>query len=188
MLSEKGDYIYVLCNFEEDILKEEAERLEFEMQMEVGSSDLLSLEPCDKKWRPYRFVKEGKPRDIKLLEEELQEFYIILYQDEINSLTSQPIHEQAEISDEEWKAYRCFLTFLQTSKQDFLKLIFLNKEIKGLLFREIFQQGYRHVLQECNFKLMNIWNFFNVPKPVGAYTEYYRHINHTTGRDQIDCN
>lgn len=185
-MSGDGDNIFVLCHFEEEVLREEAERMEFEIQMEVGSTDLFSLEPCDSKWRPYRLVTDKKPENIKKLEEELQDFFIIIYQDDVDSITPQLIHEQCGISEAEWIAYRSFLTYVQENKNELLRIIYLNKELKGLFIRKFYSEALEWVYKETKFQLLNVWNQFKVPRPVGAFLEYFKSINPFTGEDSAE--
>ena len=75
ILSDNGEFIYVLLHVDDETLKDEAERIEFPLQFEIGSTDLISLEPCDENFRPFRFIKKGKSKEIKDIEEELKKLF-----------------------------------------------------------------------------------------------------------------
>jgi hypothetical protein len=185
LLSENGESIFVLIHADENQLKKEAERIEFPLQFEIGITDLISLEPCDRKWHPYRFVKEGKPHDINNLEKNLTDFMILLYQDDYDSIIKQQIDEQPPINEKEWRAYRSFLTYIHDNKQEFLKIICSNLEIKGVIAKEIFNEAITYAHQETGYKLKNLWDFFET-HPIGAYSEYFKQINEVTKVDKTE--
>lgn len=58
MLNKSGKKIYIVLFAEEAELQTEAERGDYNMQLELGITDLPSMEPCDKKLRPYRLLKK----------------------------------------------------------------------------------------------------------------------------------
>ena len=53
-MSLDGSYIFVVVKADEGDLKSTAEEVQFTMQMDIGLTDLTSLEPCDKYYRPFR--------------------------------------------------------------------------------------------------------------------------------------
>ncbi len=57
ILSQTGEFIYILIHASEDALKKEAERIGFFLEYQLGASDILSLEPVDENLRPIRFLK-----------------------------------------------------------------------------------------------------------------------------------
>ena len=63
MFSENGDQIYMLVSGDENNIENEAERAGINMQLELGASDLESLQPCDAHLRPYRLLRKSKEID-----------------------------------------------------------------------------------------------------------------------------
>jgi hypothetical protein len=185
VLSENGDQIFVLINVDDSLLKDEAERTEFLLQLEIGATDLLSLEPCDKRWRPYRFISEGKPSEVRMLEHDLNDFIFTLYDTNSASLVSQPIVEQPEILNREWDAYRSFLQYIFDNRSKFLKLIALNMDLKGLLAKELYTRAYAHAKEQTGYELKNIWNYFGT-KPCGAHKEYVQEVDFLTNQDKAE--
>jgi len=81
-LSELGDQIYVLLSIDDNSLKKEAEQSEYPLQFQVGSTDLISMEPTNDKLVPLRYCNLNKPEHIKHLEQELRSFFIIIYEND----------------------------------------------------------------------------------------------------------
>ena len=54
IMSLNGDTIYVVIKADDNDLRRAAEQSEFTMQLAVGLTDLTSLEPCDRFYRPFR--------------------------------------------------------------------------------------------------------------------------------------
>jgi len=57
MFSHGGEFIYVLVAADEAIIANEAERSGYDVQMEMGASDLESMQPCDGHLRPFRILR-----------------------------------------------------------------------------------------------------------------------------------
>lgn len=73
VISSNFKYIYILVYADEDTLENEAEATEFNLQLEVGVTDLSSLEPCDRSYRPLRLLQSDA--EIKQKLKELTESY-----------------------------------------------------------------------------------------------------------------
>jgi len=73
MFSETGDRIYMLVSGDEENIKNEAERQGINMQLELGASDLESLQPCDAHLRPYRLLR--KDPELDDINKRLKAFY-----------------------------------------------------------------------------------------------------------------
>ena len=58
LLSFSGKKIFIVIFADEADLKTEAERDDYSLQLEVGITDLPSLEPCDDKLRPFRLLNK----------------------------------------------------------------------------------------------------------------------------------
>ncbi len=79
LLSLDYEKIYVLVNADEQVLKKEAARLNYTMQIEAGTLDLLSFEPVAADLRPLRFIKVSKPTKVEDLEKDLKLLFKIIY-------------------------------------------------------------------------------------------------------------
>ncbi len=79
ILSKSGENIYILIYADDNCLKKEADRVCFNLEIEIGAIDLLSLEPIDSNLRPLRFLSRHKKDHIKQKEKELEPLYDLLY-------------------------------------------------------------------------------------------------------------
>ncbi len=75
--------IYALLYTSDSTIKKEAERTNFHLQVEIGSLDLLSLEPINDNLIPLRFVKKWKKEDIVKKELSLKYLFKLLYKVDI---------------------------------------------------------------------------------------------------------
>jgi hypothetical protein len=186
LFSEDGEKIYMLIHADEELLRDHADWIEYELQFEIGSTDVLSLEPCDDKLRPYRLMNEDKPGDIVKLELELKNFSDVIFQNELDVYNGQNIVDHTKHTPEEWEAYKCFLEFMIQKKSETQKLILQYPDLKGLFIRELYQKAFLYVRNEKNHKMFkNLWNYFGVP-PIGAYKKYYREIDKILDKDRAE--
>lgn len=181
-LSTKGDKIFVLMHADEEVLKNEAERIDFNLQFEVGATDFLSLEPCDEKLRPYLFTKQSKPSYITDLEKTLEDFHKMFYEQDYQHLMNQHISEPAQVSEKEWQTYKTFLEYINTKKAEVRSLIQKNKQLTGFFFRVLYSKAMHHAYKFSGKRLKNIWNDFGT-KFIGAYYSYFRDVDQITGID-----
>jgi hypothetical protein len=175
LLSETGEYIYLLIHAEDDVLKYWAKHMEYKLQFEVGVTDLISLEPCDSKMRPYRFIKYEKPIEVSDLEKELENLYKFLYGDEMLLLQNQVIYENSHISSEDWSLYKMFLKYLKSKENKLIENSEKVAELKGVMIRELFMEAIECVNLNSKIQLKNMWNYFGC-SPVGAYKDYFNEI------------
>jgi hypothetical protein len=77
LMSLSGDYIYVCIKPDEQDLKRTAETSETTMQLSIGVTDLTSLEPCDKYYRPFRKCESYRD-SIFQMEKQLEEYFAIV--------------------------------------------------------------------------------------------------------------
>jgi len=185
LLSEKGDYIYVLINANEDLLKNEADWMEFPLQFEIGNTDLISLEPCDEKYIPLRCVTLGKPDFIVKLEEETQNFMKFLYEDEWENFLTMKSTIPAVISSKDWEAYKIFLEELIKYKNKVINLSSLYPDLKGVLGRELYESAYEEVQITLKYKLKNVWDYYQ-STPSGPYKSYFREYDKSSGIDKAN--
>ncbi|KAL4480086.1 hypothetical protein ABPG74_020602 [Tetrahymena malaccensis] len=80
ILNEEGTQIIVSIKASEDIIRQTASYYKHNKQIELGYADILSLEPCDNKYRPYRLkylvrlaVKNAKKKRQTELDERTQQ-------------------------------------------------------------------------------------------------------------------
>lgn len=59
------------------MLKQIAESLKYHMEVSIGSSDLISLQPCDKRLIPFRYIQHSR-ENIHKLEQDLKEYFAIV--------------------------------------------------------------------------------------------------------------
>lgn len=73
-MSISGKSIYVAVKADQTDLERMAESVGYEMQLSIGGSDLVSLEPCNGQLYPMRFIEVGDER-VGRLHEELGKFF-----------------------------------------------------------------------------------------------------------------
>ncbi len=72
----------MLIHVDDETLSYEAEKSQYPLQFECGATDLISLEPIDNRLVPLRFYNLTKPDNIKLLEQDLRDFYSVIYEND----------------------------------------------------------------------------------------------------------
>jgi len=174
MLSKTGEYIYVLISANKELLEDWAEKGEYELQLEIGESDPLSLEPCDYKYRPLRLSKSpSKPEAVFKKEKELEIFFAKIYRRELDFLNNLHPNEHAEVANSKWKAYECFLDFLIANKNQILKTLEVNVELNGKIVQGVFELGFEYAKKISGVRLDCIWSYFK-NDPTGAFSGYFR--------------
>jgi len=174
ILSKTGEFIYVLVNADEELIKDWAEKTEYQLQIEMGLSDPMSLEPCDYKWRPLRLSKSRtKPNNIYEKEKELELLFYRIYKKESDNLHQLNPNEHADEASCIWQAYEYYLDFLNFNKIQILKILDNNLEFNGIILEGIFDLALEYSYKKSNLKLNTMWNYFKI-KPIGAYSGYFR--------------
>ena len=74
LMSEDGTTIYMVIRADDADIMDGAETFKQVVQMEIGNTDLSSLQPCDKMLRPYYILKSPDP-EISELESQLQQYF-----------------------------------------------------------------------------------------------------------------
>lgn len=78
LLSSNGKFIFLMLAADEVDLQNEAERVNYPLQMELGATDMDSLEPCDENLRPLgRLKKEG----FEAIQKEIEDLKAGLYKE-----------------------------------------------------------------------------------------------------------
>ena len=72
----------MLIHIEDELLKIHAEKIGFPLKFQVGSTDLISLEPTNLSLVPLRYCKLNKPEIIDRLERNLRSFFMIIYEND----------------------------------------------------------------------------------------------------------
>ena len=57
VMSANGSMIYIVVKADEGDIARIADSSNFNAQFNIGVTDLASLDPCDKEYRPYRKIK-----------------------------------------------------------------------------------------------------------------------------------
>ena len=125
MFSRGGEFIYILVAADEYIIANEAERSAYEIQLELGASDLESLQPCDQHLRPYRILRKQSNQEIEDLEAELKEFYKEIFagsddmrlhgmndslMEDDEEKDEDELFEPTNVSAEKWQTYKFYLS------------------------------------------------------------------------------
>ena len=171
-ISELGDQIFCLINVDEETLKYEAENVCYPLPFQIGSTDLISMEPTNESLVPLRYCNLNKPEYIKRLEQNLRPFFMVIYENDLDSIMNQQVGETSEINDEMWNAYKEFLIFLNIVKIEVLGSIKMNKELKGYIIRNIYEHAIEEVKKKTGFQLINLWDHFK-EKEMSGYTPYF---------------
>lgn len=174
ILSKSGEFIYVLISADEELLKDQAEKSEYQLQLDVAETDAFSLEPCDDKWRPLRLSKSpNKPERLFEKEKQIEFFYMHIYKKELDYLNNLFPTEHQTVKDITWKAYEYYLDFLIENKHQILKILQSNEELNGIFTRGIFDLAFEYSFKKSQIKLNSLWNFFQ-QENTGAYSSYIR--------------
>jgi len=86
ILSKSGEFIYVLIYANDEVLKKEADRIHFNLELEIGAIDLLSMEPIDVNLRPLRYIFHTKPLNIIEKEKTLEPLYESIFMNDDNRI------------------------------------------------------------------------------------------------------
>ncbi|CAG9311107.1 unnamed protein product [Blepharisma stoltei] len=183
VISENGKYIYLLIYAHENELLKEAEAIEFNLQLEIGVTDLASLEPCDKSYRPYRVLT--CPSDIKMLLKGLDEDYSeIMNSFRFNESEGQE-YEPNGVTSQDWESYKMYLFQLRQGLDE-LKEVQLPFNQRMMYYQKLIRNCMDNVNASRfdKFKLKNLWDRLKLPKPIGAYCDYKQKIDPVTDEDK----
>jgi len=190
MLSSSGEYIYMLLLADELDLQNEAERINYYLQMELGASDIESMEPCDKNLRPL-----GEVRSIGLepLLREIKETEMGLYDTSSEPLVGEEVEDckrysvssiEAEgVAPEQWLGFREFLETVRDGLQQ-LREEQLPPHLTFKRHQQILEKAYLKVNSaHPKAKIMSLWDRLQIPAPLAAYARYQREYDPTTSKD-----
>lgn len=191
MLSSTGQYIYLMLAADELDLQNEAERVNYPLQLELGATDLDSLEPCDTSLRPLgRLKKDG----FEALLRELESLKAELYR-EVKSVAEQEDTEREEYAElkleaegvgpAEWQSYAEFLEYVAAELRK-LRDLHLKAYVNFKRHREIIQAAYLQVnTAHPQARLYSLWDRINVPQAIAAYSPYKRDIDFDSFLDTL---
>jgi hypothetical protein len=179
IMSLNGNYIYIVIRADEQDLRNIAEESRYTMQLDIGLTDLTSLEPCDMFYRPLRKCNTHI-KEIEDLEEELKEYFAIVEGNVKELLKDQPLelNQKAEVigdvNDGQWRTYYEYLKIIKEGYEDFKKFTYKRPHIKGVHLRNLAVNAIKeaNANTQSGAKIYNLWERLGVPNDVGAYADY----------------
>lgn len=189
-LSGNGKYIYIFIRGDDEALAQEAKITEFNMQLEVGMSDMSSLEPCDEKLRPYSMLQ--KPIQVYTIEKELKSKYKEIFQfgkteENESSEVTEPVYYISESTNSgHWHAYVQYLKKLSVGL-NLLEKTQLTEQYKFLCYHKLIRKTLNtiNVQQPIQFRLKTLWDHLKIQKPFGAWVDYTRRFDNS-GEDVLN--
>jgi hypothetical protein len=184
LLSANGKYIYILLYIEESELEKEAERIEYNLQLELGMTDLASLEPCDELLRPFSVLE--KP-DLMLdkLADEVSEFNKDVFGlGEKNQEGFGEMYHPTGVTPEIWNSYRIYLEYIKKGL-DSMKEKEVPENYKYLYYHKLIKSALRKANLNKNKedRLQTLWDRIGLKKPLGAYSNFLRKLDPETGEN-----
>ncbi|CAD8135354.1 unnamed protein product [Paramecium octaurelia] len=184
-ISEDGQKIFVMLNMQDSNLKIVADQGHVLKQLNFWFTDLFSLEPVDKSFRPLRINNRlWKPQDyevsdlflylkpqmIKLIQQ--INFKRIARETNQSSINSQ-LFEYGKLdfsekddgpTDEEWIAYHKYLTHLEKCIRQFRQSQLIDNELAALLNKQITPLQIYQKRNQSNKEIKNL-NYQNLNEP-----------------------
>jgi hypothetical protein len=185
VLSSNGQYIYVLLYGDEEDYLAEAERTEFNAQLNVASTDNTSLEPCDMRLRPLRLLTMSGSTSVLVKEvdsllrsilPELGSYYFEEFAGYPNS----------GVKEGHWVSYESYLAQFKAGLQELLVSgNSLPRHERECYVSKLSIRLIEKINQERpSFPLANLWHRLNIDLPIGAYTDFCRNFD-TEGKDEF---
>jgi hypothetical protein len=184
LLSKDGRYIYMLVSADEQDLANEAQRTNYNLQLEIAASDIQSIEPCDAKMRLLRLLK--KPKDIHTkLKEMSGVFKNATFEREEEDEIEEELYEPEGVSTETWDNYRDFLDLVKQGV-DALK----TSEVSGNKKYCYFHALIKHAISQVNERrpagtLCNLWDRLEIEGYIGAYSNFVKRIDRAKKIDTV---
>ncbi|CAG9311621.1 unnamed protein product [Blepharisma stoltei] len=183
VISSNFKYIYILVCADDNDLEQEAESTEYNLQLEVGVSDLSSMEPCDKSFRPLRLVNSD-PEIAGKLKELYENYPEIMNCFKVNE-SENSFFPAVGVTPENWRAYSLYLSKLKEGLKYVSEL-----HLTPIQRMTYYQKLVRKCIQESNDAqvkkkkmLFSLWDRLEISKPIGAYSDYVRNIDSKSGVD-----
>ena len=193
-MSSNGRYIYILVHADDREIEIEAERVEFDVQLELGATDLPSLEPCDRLFRPLRLtppdptlINTTLVRDIYDLLNSLKDEFEEMFEGFFTIEGKESQQEMYKLTDRHWEVFRKYLIYL-SEQLGYLKEIAVPKDEKKRIYQKIMKQSieYANIGVAKEFRLKNLWGRLGISKPFAAYSDYKRQFDPVTGKDPFE--
>lgn len=172
ILSQTGEFIYIVVTADESDLEIEAERIRYSTELEIALTDLQSLIPCDNSLRPFHLLK-SPDQEIKSLYREIKPFLYKAFKQEKNTNKIDYRFDPTGVTDGQWRTYKIYLCLL---KDGIKKIESSIQTHKNQMF--LFQKLLRESLDKANNeqpstdKIKNLWDQLGLEKPISAYAEY----------------
>jgi hypothetical protein len=174
VISSNGQFIYILVSPEESDLQNEAEAINYNLQMELGEVDIQSLEPCDGNLRPFRVLKieENKIKEkldqIKAEFPEIMDLFKMTESEENN-------YDSFNVVPVAWERYFVFLIEFQKGLRE-MKAANLNTNQRNVCLQKILRISMDKANEGIHkdFKLKNLWEHMGFVKPLSPYFDYVR--------------
>lgn len=185
IMSSNGKYIYVLVCADDQDLKNEAEAINYNLQLEIGEVDLPSLEPCDIKLRPFRLLECNVEAVNNVHEELKKEFPDIM--DMFKTLESEDnSYNDTGVLIGHWHTYLEYIKELQKSLREMAKYTFSPHQ-KHICLQKIMKKSIEIANKQSpkEFKLKNLWERMGFSKPLSPYFDYIRKIDPRTKEDSF---
>ena len=174
LISQNGEFIFIVIAADESDLEMEAERVMYSKELEIALTDLQSLIPCDQSLRPMHLLKADS--EIKKIYKEVKPFFVRAFGLEKDSHRKVDIHyEPIGVTPIQWQTYKIFLCLLKDGIQKIEKSIASHKNQMFL-----FQKLIRESIDKANLglkeeeKLKNLWDKLGIQKPIHPFAEYRR--------------
>jgi Calcium-activated chloride channel len=173
IISNTGEYIYIVMAADETDLSIEASRIRYSKELEIALTDLQSLYPCDKSLRPMHLLK-FQDTEIKNVYKDIKSFIHKAFgYDKVFGKVGK--YEPNGVTIVQKQIYQNFLVLLKTGIFKIESSISTHKHQMFLL-----QKLIRESLDKVNLnvqkedRLLNLWDQLGIEKPIAAYAEFYK--------------
>ena len=185
IMSHSGETIYMVLRASDAILKIWGEKLQSNVEYEIGRTDLSSLEPCDSLFVRYREMQ--KPQGLLKKEGDLKDlFHIIDKQTGDKEMTLLPT--SAKITEDHWSFYSGIYIYIYIYNLEFLKCLQRGYQLFGSCPKEMKDEFAHKLFKYSKLKansniikrnpklakarLRNLWDRYEFASPVGAFDDY----------------
>lgn len=177
VMSANGNYIYLVMKADEHDLAMIAEEELYTMQLQLGATDLSSLEPTDSNMVPFRKIKcddEKRQKTLIKLRKDLENYFRTVdggFDDLDDRLEKERKKREGErngddssdeevdfdeefslkgrVTDMEWQSYEMYLNKLHKGFKTFEKLGLTNPEKKGVYLQKLTTKAIDDVNATC---------------------------------------
>jgi hypothetical protein len=184
LLSKDGRYIYMLVSADEQDLANEAQRTNYNLQLEIAASDIQSIEPCDEKMRLLRLLKKPKYIHAKL-KEMSGVFKNATFEREEEDEIEEELYEPEGVSAEAWDNYRDFLDLVKQG-MNALKASEVSDDKKYSYFHAVIKNAVSQVNERRPAgTLYNLWDRLEIQGYIGAYSNFVKRMDRAKKVDTV---